>query len=366
MKLPENNIRNLKNKKQDQSVQSPYSNNYVDFSSGDYIGFSKQGSIFKLANSYLAENKNSVTNSLCQTAELFIAEFHEAESAVIFKTGNEANIIVFGLLQQQNAVILYDELCHATTRSGIMVSQAQSDSFMHNDFDDLECLIHKNQATTIYIVTEAAFSIDGDSPNLEELILLSEKYNCHLIISEDHSFGVFGEKGEGLLQYLNLHQRVFARLISFENSLACSGSVVLGSAKLKTDLASFAASFEKSAELSPGSIATILVSYQQLQAEQLRIENLRHNIVLFNQQKNLLGLKPIFVRSKSAIQSAIVPDNENVQRLVLELKEKGFDVKPLFSPTVPEGQERLRFCIHSYNSKEEINLVLELFRDFIF
>lgn len=74
----------------------------------------------------------------------------------------------------------------------------------------------------------------------------------------------------------------------------------------------------------------------------------------------------MFVRSKSAIQSAIVQGNENVKKLAQQLQDKGFDVKPILSPTVPEGQERLRFCIHSYNSEEEISSVLELLRDFIF
>ena len=74
----------------------------------------------------------------------------------------------------------------------------------------------------------------------------------------------------------------------------------------------------------------------------------------------------MFVRSKSAIQSAIVPGNENVKKLAQQLQDKGYDVKPILSPTVPEGQERLRFCIHSYNSEEEINQVLQLLSGFIF
>ncbi|MNR53007.1 8-amino-7-oxononanoate synthase [compost metagenome] len=74
----------------------------------------------------------------------------------------------------------------------------------------------------------------------------------------------------------------------------------------------------------------------------------------------------MFVRSKSAIQSAIVPGNEKVKQLAQQLQDKGFDVKPILSPTVPEGQERLRFCIHSYNSEKEINQILELLRDLVF
>ena len=127
-----------------------------------------------------------------------------------------------------------------------------------------------------------------------------------------------------------------------------------------------ARSFIYTTGLTPHSVSTIFTAYQQLNIEKETIEKLRQNIIFFNQQKNLLGLKPMFVRSKSAIQSAIVPGNENVKKLAQQLQDKGYDVKPILSPTVPEGQERLRFCIHSYNSEEEINQVLQLLSGFIF
>ncbi len=378
MKLPENLIQKLENRKQNNALrQLPSFNNFVDFSSNDYIGFSRSEAIFKMAHHYLIENdiiQNGATGSrlisgnhfLYQIAETFIAEFHEAESALIFNSGYDANVGFFSALPQRNDVILYDELCHASIRDGIVMSNAKSYKFSHNDFEDLEHLIQKFPQTNIYIITETVFSMDGDSPNLEELVELSEKHNCYLIVDEAHTLGVFGEKGEGLTQYLNLHNRIFARIMTFGKGLGCHGAVVLGNLELKEYLVNFARSFIYTTGLSPHSVATILVAYQHLENEKENIEKLRENIVFFNQQKNLLGLKPMFVRSKSAIQSAIVPGNENVKRIAQQLQDKGFDVKPILSPTVPEGQERLRFCIHSYNSEEEINQVLGLLRDFVF
>ena len=79
-----------------------------------------------------------------------------------------------------------------------------------------------------------------------------------------------------------------------------------------------------------------------------------------------MGLKPMFVYSKSAIQCAIIPGNEKVKNIAAQLQQKGYDVRPILSPTVPEGQERLRFCLHSYNSESEISNVLELLATFVF
>ncbi|MFZ0596108.1 MAG: pyridoxal phosphate-dependent aminotransferase family protein [Flavobacterium sp.] len=378
MKLPENLTQKLETRKQHNSLRKlPVFNNLIDFSSNDYIGFSKSESIFKLTHAYLLENEifqNGATGSrlisgnhtVYQIAETFIAEFHEAESALIFNSGYDANLGFFSAVPQRNDVILYDELSHASIRDGILLSNAKSYKFSHNDFEDLERLILKFPDTNIYIITETVFSMDGDTPNLEELVELSEKYNCFLVVDEAHTLGVFGEKGEGLIQYLNLHNRIFARIMTFGKGLGCHGAVILGSIELKEYLVNFARSFIYTTGLSPHSVATILIAYQQLETEKETISKLRQNIVLFNQQKNLLGLKPMFVRSKSAIQSAIVPGNESVKQLAQQLQDKGFDVKPILSPTVPEGQERLRFCIHSFNSEEEINQILELLGNFVF
>jgi len=378
MKIPENLIQKLENRKQNNSLRRlPSFNNLVDLSSNDYIGFSRSESIFKLAHHYLVENdiiQNGATgsrlisgnHSLYQIAESFISQFHESESALIFNSGYDANVGFFSAVPQRNDVILYDELSHASIRDGITMSNAKSYKFNHNDFEDLERLILKFPETNIYIVTETVFSMDGDSPNLEELVELSEKYNCYLVVDEAHTLGVFGEKGEGLMQYLQLHNRIFARIMTFGKGLGCHGAAVLGSLELKEYLVNFSRSFIYTTGLSPHSVSTILTAYQHLETEKETIEKLRQNIVFFNQQKNLLGLKPMFVRSKSAIQSAIIPGNENIKRLAQQLQDKGFDVKPILSPTVPEGQERLRFCIHSYNSEEEINQALAFLRDFVF
>jgi len=378
MKLPENLNRKLENCKQENQFRKlPVFNNLIDFSSNDYIGFSKSETLFKQTHAYLLENEifqngatgsrlTSGNHSLYQIAESFIAQFHESEAALIFNSGYNANLGFFSAVPQENDVVLYDELCHASIKDGIAMSRANSHHYIHNDFEDLEKHILKFPNATIYIVTETVFSMDGDSPNLEELIQLSEKYNCYLIADEAHALGVFGDKGEGLTQYLQLHDKFFARIVTFGKGLGSQGAAILGSVDLRECLINFARSFIYTTALSPHAVATIFMAYQQLEIEKETIEKLRQNIVFFNQQKNLLGLKPMFVHSKSPIHSAIVPGNENVKKLAEELQNKGFDVQAIVSPIVPENQERLRFCIHSYNSQEEINQVLELVRDFVF
>jgi 8-amino-7-oxononanoate synthase len=380
MKFPENLKNKIETRNQNNSLRKLSSNNNLfDFASNDYIGFANSENIFNATHSYLVDNniiQNGATGSrllsgnhkVYQEAENYIAKFYQSESSLIFNSGYDANVGFFGAVPQRNDIILFDELSHASIRDGIQLSNAKSYKFKHNDFEELEELIQRFQSGTaeIYIVTESVFSMDGDCPNLEELTQISNKYSCNLVVDEAHALGVFGNRGEGFVQMLGLQDAAFARIVTFGKGLGCHGAAIIGSTELKNYLVNFARSFIYTTGLSPHSVATILIAYQHLETEKKELEKLRKNINYFNQEKNLLGLKPMFVRSKSAIQSAIVPGNRNVKLIANQLQENGFDVKAILSPTVPEGQERLRFCLHSYNSKEEISEVLKLLSGFVF
>lgn len=385
--LPKSLQDKLQQRKQNNALRKlPTHNDLVDFASNDYLGFANSVDIFNQTHKYLEDcfetrnnlKRNGATGSrlisgnhnLYHITEEFIANFHQSETALIFNSGYDANVGFFSSVPQRNDIILYDELCHASIRDGIQMSNAKSYKFQHNDITDLEKTILKlstnNQQPIIYIVTESVFSMDGDSPKLEELVTLSEKYNCYLVIDEAHALGVFGENGQGLVQYFGLQEKVFARVMTFGKGLGCHGAAILGSKELKDYLVNFARSFIYTTGLSPHSVATILMAYQQLQIENKTIEKLKSNINFFNQTKIQFGLKSLFVYSKSAIQCAIIPGNEKVKSIANQLQEKGFDVKAILSPTVPEGQERLRFCLHSYNSEKEISDVLQLLSKFVF
>ncbi len=383
--FPKSLQQKLQQRKEQNALRNlPIVNDLIDFASNDYIGFANNETIFHETHQLLLDKGikvNGATGSrllsgnhaLYNETEDFISQFHQAEAALIFNSGYDVNIGFFGSVPQRNDVILYDELCHASIRDGIQMSNAKSYKFLHNDLEELEKLITKyqiptdnRQPTTVYIVTESVFSMDGDSPNLGELIKLAEKYSAYVVIDEAHALGVFGENGEGLIQSLGLQHSIFARIITFGKGLGCHGAAVLGSNELKSYLVNFARSFIYTTALSPHAVATILQSYKHLLKQKVTMQKLKSNIIFFNQEKMRLGLKPLFVYSKSAIQCAIIPGNERVKNSATQLQQKGFDVRPILSPTVPEGQERLRFCLHSYNSESEITNVLELLSTFVF
>ena len=339
----------------------------IDFSSNDYLGFAHDERLYRRTSEIAGNHCNGSTGSrlltgnhpLYAVAEARVAQLHEAGSALIFNSGYDANLGVFSSIPQRGEIVLYDEYCHASIRDGLRLSAARAFKFAHNDLKDLERLLETYRDNTVYVATESVFSMDGDSPALVRLVELCEKFGAHAIIDEAHAVGVFGDRGSGLVQEHRLQERVFARVVTFGKALGCHGAAVLGPAGLNDYLVNFARSFIYTTGLPPHSLAAVIASYQALESADGTIEKLRDNILHFSREKTSMGLNGIFVGGKSAIASAIIPGNEKVRSIAKQLGDAGFDVRPILSPTVPQRQERLRFCIHAFNTPEQITSVLE-------
>jgi len=362
-----------------------YKKDLIDFSSNDYLGFSGSEEIYQSADKILTDfssKKNGATGSrllsgnhqLYAPAEDFIADFHAAESALIFNSGYDANIGFFSSVPQRGDLIFYDELAHVSIRDGISMSRAKAYKFKHNDLADLSSHIERSrnersrnisEDSEIFIVTESVFSMDGDTPHLKAIAEFAEKQHCFLVIDEAHATGVLGANGAGLVQELGLQEKIFARIITFGKAMGCHGAAILGSTTLKEYLVNFARSFIYTTALPPHSVATILASYQYLKNKSglevgSEIKKLQQNIEYFKAEIVANKLQSFFTESDSAIQSCILPGNERVKNAAAKLEAEDYYVKPILSPTVPEGKERLRFCLHSFNSREEISGVLNI------
>ena len=368
-------------------------NNLIDFSSNDYLGFSKSEAIFQKTHQYLIENnlqQNGATGSrllsgnhkLHEEVEEQLASFFKSDAALLFNSGYDANIGLFSSVPQRGDVILYDEYIHASIRDGIRLSNAKAFSFKHNDLEDLEQKILRRLSVTpqdasishtaygeVYIVTESVFSMDGDSPDLIAMSELCKKNKAHFIVDEAHAIGVFGTNGQGLIQELKLENDVFARIVTFGKAMGCHGAAILGSEKLQRYLINFARSFIYTTALPPHSLATIKMAFRHLvilnDSEESQIKKLQKNIQHFNQQRTTKNHQLKFIKSNSAIHCCIISGNEKVKQIASEIQKKGFDIRAILSPTVPRGQERLRICLHSYNSYEEIGAVLNLLTTFV-
>ena len=347
-------------------------NHLIDFSSNDYLGFSKSQSIFNSTAQYLKSQnilENGATgsrllsgnHSLYKILEAQLKTFYNSQSALVFNSGYDANIGFFSSVPQRGDIVLYDAYIHASIRDGIAMSHAKAYKFEHNSVTSLEALLERFKSASgnpaVYVVTESVFSMDGDTPDLIRMANLCELHQAYFVVDEAHAVGVFGNKGVGLVSFLNLESLVFARIVTFGKALGCHGAAILGSKQLTNYLINFSRSFIYTTALAPHSLATIYAAHCALKTQNTSI-GLHKNIAYFNKEVERLNLQTTFIKSNSAIHCCVISGNQKVKKTANYIQELGFNVKAILSPTVPENQERLRFCLHTYNTFQDITNVL--------
>ncbi len=343
----------------------------IDFCSNDYLGIATKHLLA------LPENKStgctgatgatgarllSGNSSEMEELETTIATFHNAEAALLFNSGYNANTGLFSAIASRSTVFLYDELSHASIIDGIRQSQCKNKyRFNHNDLAALEELLqkHTNDTDSVIVAIETVYSMDGDVAPLREIVELCEQYGALLIADEAHATGVIGNRGEGLVASLGLQNRVFARVHTFGKALGCHGAAVLGSALLKQYLLNFARTLIYTTALPGQSVQAIKAAYTFLSAPEFTNKSLQELTQYFKSKAQEAGIAGL-IDSNTPIQPLVIGDNNQTRQLAQQLQDAGILVHPIMYPTVPEGKARLRICLHTFNTHDEIDLLIKL------
>ena len=377
MKFPEGLSRKLNLREQEGMFRVlQTSEGLIDFFSNDYLGFASNPNLAPESggeeispfqwNGSTGSRLISGNSKAHEELEMALAKFFRAESALLFNSGYDANIgLLSAVLQRQDAVF-FDRLSHASIRDGISLSSAFSYGFEHNDLGDLKKKISKarSMAGQNYVIVESVYSMDGDEAPLEQLADFCRSENLYLIVDEAHSTGIMGQDGSGMITSLGLENEVFARIHTFGKALGCHGAAVLGSESLKKYLINFARSFIYTTALPPREVLRISAALQQLKHSEQQ-DRLSLNIDAFLSEIENLNLTSYFIPSRSPIQSFLLPDSSDPEEIKKVFQEHKMGAKIIFPPTVPKGQERIRICIHSFNTSSEIQRILQLLSTFV-
>jgi 8-amino-7-oxononanoate synthase len=366
----------------------------IDFSSNDFLSLATNSAFRKDYLEALASTTNCVgstgsrlldgNSKYAETLEREIAEFHDADAALLTNSGFDANVSIFTCLPQPGDIILYDELIHASVHDGMRASRAEHlIMFNHNDVAHLSQLLKALDATTtkknIFVAVESVYSMEGDLGSLAEICDLLDRVvaagRAHLIVDEAHATGVYGPHGAGLVQQLGLQKRVSVRLHTFGKGLACNGAAVLCSPTIRQYLINYARPLIFTTFMSYPSLVAIRNAYSWMKQgkTEVLVENLWQLVQYLHQQ--LLGLRRdvasladagMLVLPESCPKSPIVALFSNTPRdLAGYCQAAGFVIRPVVPPTVPDNTERVRVCLHGGNTTEQIDAFVLCLRRWI-
>lgn len=306
--------------------------------------------------------------------ESIVADFVGKEDSIIYSQGYGTNAVIFSSLVDKNCLVISDELNHASIRSGIRMSGAVIKVFKHNDMANLEKmlrdLIAQGQPRThrpwkkIMVVVEGLYSMEGTVCNLPALVRLKDKYKFYLFMDEAHSIGAMGPHGRGMCDYFNVPpSKVDILMGTFTKSFGATGGYIAADRAVMDRIrVSGLGSVYSEGSAPPvlaqinSSLLTIVGDIRPGEGEE------RLQRIAFNSRYLRLGLKRLGFITSGIDDSPIVPvmlynpaKMPSFSRMMLE---KDIAVVVVGYPATPLTSSRVRFCLSSSLTKEDLDRLL--------
>lgn len=344
----------------------------IDFSSNDYLGLAQsdrmRAAVVRALDAGVpvgAAGSRLLRGNTDRQAgfEDAAARFFGAEAALGFGGGYVANFAVITTLPQRGDLLLMDALAHASTHEGARAGRAEVASFRHGDVGHAEDVItawrRAGNTGAVWIAVESLYSMDGDRAPLDDLMRLADAQGF-LLIDEAHATGVFGPRGRGLAHHLEGRDNVVT-LHTLGKALGGSGALICGARVLIDFLVNRCRPFIFATAPSPLMAAAGLEALAMLQDEPWRQATLAGHVVAFHDQ--MARRLPQVPLSGSQIVPLIVGPNAETMALAAQVQARGFDVRGIRPPTVPEGTSRLRVSLTLNATRADVLRLAETLED---
>ena len=326
----------------------------ADFSSNDYLGLATDPRMKQA----VLEGVNSASR-IASTGSRLLSGHDEAwtllerdfaqwvgvESALYFSSGYAANVGLLSALLRPEDVVFSDSANHASLIDGMRLAKCRRVIFPHLDMDFLEEQLRRHASVpgARVIVVESIFSMEGDAAPLTDLAVFAERYAAELIVDEAHAIGVRGPSGSGCVAEAGLSGTVLATVHTCGKALAAAGAFVCGSENLRRFLINRARTFIFSTGLPPyfaSQVAAGVNLASEADSERARLKELSTFL------RNELRQNGFDVGGgDSQIVPVLLGSNEAAVHFAECLRARGFGIRAIRPPTVPEGTARIRLSL---------------------
>ncbi|HJU84848.1 MAG TPA: 8-amino-7-oxononanoate synthase [Holophagaceae bacterium] len=344
----------------------------LDFCSNDYLGLRRDPRLAEAAARAAREQGAGSgaarllrgTTPLHQELEEALAAWKGAGTALLFNTGYQANATLIPALAGAGDAVFSDALNHASLVDGCRMAKAAGAAVhvhAHLDLDDLESLLKTWRASAssdalALVATDAVFSMDGDAADLPGLISLCERFDALLLVDEAHASGLLGDTGAGLAELQGVSGRVPLVMGTLGKALGSFGAFVACDALLREHLVNTARGFIFSTALPPPAVGAALEGLRLARAEPWRRERaLGHAASL----RRALGQPD----APSCIVPVVLGADTEAVRVAEALQARGFDVRAVRPPTVPEGASRLRITTGAHLADAEVDALIAALKE---
>ncbi len=341
----------------------------ANFSSYDYLGLNGHPDVVAAAKAAIDHYGTSVSASrltagerqVHRDLEAALARLHGAEDAIAFVSGHATNVSVIGGLLGPEDLIVADVAIHNSVTEGAKLSGAKRVLCPHGDLEAIERALRLNRSRyrRTLVVVEGLYGMDGDVPDLAQLIKLKRRYGAWLMVDEAHSIGVLGATGRGISEEQDIDPAdVDIWMGTLSKTLVSAGGYIAGSRPLVELLKFTSPGFVYSVGTPPPVAAAATAAIDVMYREPWRLKKLRQNGREFAARATARGLD-IGLSIGASIVPIIVGSSPHAVILSQRLLQRGYNIFPAIFPGVAENQARLRFFMTSRHSIEQIDGVID-------
>jgi 8-amino-7-oxononanoate synthase/acyl carrier protein len=341
----------------------------INFASYNYVGMSGDPEVNEAAIEAVRQYGTSASGSrllagektIHQELERKLANWKGTEDAIVLVGGHSTNVTFIGNFCSENDLILYDVLIHNSITEGIRMSLADARPFPHNDFQALENILEnrRDRYEKVLIVIEGAYSMDGDVAPVPEFVRIKNEHDCFLMVDEAHSMLVLGESGRGVDEHFGIDPKeIDIHMGTLSKGFGTCGGYLAGSHNLIEYLRYNLPGFVFSVGISPPLAAAVVKAIEIMERDNSRIKRLHRNIATFMREAERHGFDTCLA-GETAVTPILIGSDELAFMLSKQLEEDGIIVPPAVFPAVARGQARLRFCLTSEHTEEQIVYALE-------
>lgn len=326
----------------------------LNLCSNDYLGISVSAkSVPQMQSSSRLVSGNDTS---FERLEGVLASHKSQKGALVFPTGYMANIGAISALAKKGAVILSDELNHASIIEACRLSGAKTLIYKHNDVEDLQKKIRGAKEKTRFIVTEGIFSMDGDFADLKHITEIAERNGAVLVLDDAHGDFAVGKDGKGSAQFLGVEKKIDVYVSSLSKGLGSFGGYVASDDAIVNLCVNSARSFIYTSALPSFLVEMSLRRFKADRAPRQR--RLEKNARVFTEGLRRIGYD---IRSSTHIIPIIVGGEKRALEFGKYLMDNGVFAQPIRYPTVPKNSARLRVSMTAWLSEGNIGDALSVF-----
>jgi len=341
----------------------------VDFSSNDYLGLAAHPDLAAAMTECAARcGAGSGASHLVSghgrehaSLEEELAAFTGRPRALLFSTGYMANLGVVTALAGRGESVLLDRLSHASLIDAGLLSGARFRRYPHCDAAAARRLLAEGTPPTSVLATDGVFSMEGDIAPLAELAAAARAHDAWLVVDDAHGIGVLGAKGGGALEVAGLGCEQAPVLVgTLGKALGSFGAFVAGSDDLIELLIQRARSYIYTTALPQPVAAATRAALRIAREESWRRERVLALTARFRTAARATGVP--LADSVTPIQPIPLGSAQAALDAQRALREAGFWVVAIRSPTVPAGAERLRITLTAGHQENQVDALVDVLR----